>query len=61
MAEKQFKKQKLNKNDHKKQDDNAKVVRNGLGAFTFLAPLAIGVKKYGPKVVKEIASIIRKV
>ena len=60
MAEKRFKKQKLNRSDHKKQENNAKVVRKGIGFFTVMTPVIIGLKKNGPKIVKGIANVIKK-
>lgn len=54
MAEKKFQKQKLNKEDHKKVDDTAKKVRNGLGIGGALLAMVVGAVKFIPKAIKTI-------
>lgn len=57
MESKTFKKQKLNKKDHKKVDDVAKNVRNGIGAVGTLVMVVPLVVKAVPKVMKNLAKL----
>lgn len=54
MAEKKFQKQRLNTDDHKKVDDTAKNVRNGIGIGGTLLAVGIAAVKFVPKVIKTI-------
>ena len=54
MSEKKFQKQKLNKEDHKKVDDTAKNVRNGIGIGGTLLAVGVVAIKFVPKVIKTI-------
>ena len=54
MSEKKFQKQKLNKEDHKKVDDTAKNVRNGIEIGSILLAIGVAAIKFVPKVIKTI-------
>lgn len=54
MAEKKFQKQKLNKEDHKKVDDTAKNVRNGIGIGGTVLAVGVAAINIVPKVIKTI-------
>ena len=55
-----FQKQKLNREDHKKIDNAAKNVRNGVGVLGVLAIVGTAAVKYGPKFIKSAIKIVSK-
>ena len=60
MAEKKFEKKTLNREEHKKMDDVADGVKKGGGALLILGTIAVGIKKYGPRVVKTAVNLMKK-
>lgn len=58
--QKRFVNQTLNSNDYKKVEDGADMVKGVIGIACVLATSGAVIKKYGPKVIKGIKTLIIK-
>lgn len=60
MAEKKFEKKSFDKKDYKGVDDAAKNVKIGVKILAFGVAVGVGIKKYGPTVMKVAKNAIKK-
>ena len=60
MSEKKrFQNQTLNSDDYKETEDGAETLKNGMKLAAFLVPAGLALKKYGPKLLKGVMSILK--
>ena len=57
QEKKRFKKQKLDKKEYENIEAGVKAVKNGMKMLATFVPAVVGLKKYGPGVLKNIRKL----